>query len=65
MKPTANRKTIMYVFCDKCKWDSGDRDTPAELRDKVRADGGEWVQTPQGVDVTCPSGHKGDAIHID
>jgi hypothetical protein len=57
----------MFVHCELCGYDSGDRDTDAELAEKVRSDGGKWesAQDRPGVEITCPAGHTGDSIHLD
>ena len=31
----------MFVYCKKCGYDSGDRDTRTELIEKVKQDGGQ------------------------
>lgn len=61
----------MNVQCDACGYDSGDQDGNQELADKVNADGGSIMMAydengkPKGWDISCPSGHSGDDIHMD
>lgn len=55
----------MFVYCDKCKYDSGDFDTTEELALKVLDDGGVMLATDQGWHIECPSGHNEDYIHLD
>jgi hypothetical protein len=55
----------MFIYCDKCKYDSGDRDTVKELSIKVLEDGGLVVATDAGWHVECPNGHNEDYIHLD
>ena len=57
----------MYVMCDACGYDSGDKDTPEELAEKVRADGGHMDKFAhlRGWTIVCPKGHDGDAVHMD
>jgi hypothetical protein len=55
----------MFVSCDICKYDSGDRDSCDELEKKVNADGGYFEQTPNGCIIRCPNGHDGDELHMD
>jgi YD repeat-containing protein len=61
----------MFVYCDKCKYDSGDRDGNASLAAKVNADGGHMEMAydehgkPKGWNIACPNGHDGDEIHLD
>jgi len=61
----------MFVSCDECKYDSGDRDGNQELAEKVNADGGKMMMAydengkPKGWEITCPNGHSGDSIHMD
>jgi hypothetical protein len=57
----------VYVYCDACDYDSGDRDTPDQLADKVNGDGGRMVTDPgiAGWSITCPNGHGDDHTHMD
>lgn len=61
----------MYVSCDKCGYDSGDRDSNTELAAKVNADGGSMMMAydengkPKGWEIACPNGHDGESIHLD
>jgi hypothetical protein len=56
----------VFVSCDKCGYDSEDRDSALELAEKVRQDGGHMELIPgAGWDIECPNGHSGDEVHID
>lgn len=61
----------MNVYCDICKYDSGDRNSGPELAAKVNSDGGEMEMLfdengkPAGWNIACPNGHDGDEIHMD
>lgn len=61
----------MYVCCDECGYDSGDRDSGQELADKVNSDGGHMEMThdefgePAGWSIACPKGHDGESVHLD
>jgi YD repeat-containing protein len=61
----------MFVQCDLCKYDSGDRDSTTELAAKVNADGGKMEMQyddngkPKGWNIACPKGHDGDSIRLD
>lgn len=55
----------MFVSCDKCKYDSGDKDSTEEIAEKVNKDGGKMIRAEFGWDITCPNGHDGDEIHMD
>lgn len=61
----------MFVYCEKCKYDSGDRSDPDLLARKIREDGGEYrVERDKagrilGIYIRCPQGHDGDEVHLD
>jgi hypothetical protein len=61
----------MFVRCDVCGYDSGDRDSNTELAAKVNADGGHMMMAydehgkPKGWDVACPNGHGEDDVRMD
>lgn len=55
----------MFVYCDKCGYDSGDKDSGEELAVKVLEDGGFMFITDEGWVIKCPKGHDGDNIHLD
>ena len=61
----------MHVYCEKCGYDSGDRDDSESLAEKVNADGGHMMMgcdengKPRGWEISCPSGHDDEDIHLD
>jgi len=55
----------MFVYCDKCGYDSGDESSNTELAKKVLEDGGLMFDTQQGWYIECPQGHNRDEIHMD
>lgn len=55
----------MYVYCKKCDYDSGDKDSSEELAEKVKKDGGQMEHQEdtktgksRGWRIICPKGHK-------
>lgn len=55
----------MFVYCTKCGYDSGDKDTKQELAKKVLKDGGLMFCTKQGWYIECPKGHNEDDVRMD
>jgi hypothetical protein len=55
----------MFVHCDKCGYDSDDRNDNKELAEKILEDGGLMFMTQQGWHIECPNGHNGNEIHLD
>ena len=51
----------MFVYCDKCDYDSGDKETLDELRQKVKDDGGSFGN---GKSV-CPKCNAKDTLGVD
>lgn len=51
----------MFVYCDKCNYDSGDRDTMKELEEKVKEDGGVFNT---GNDK-CPKCESLNSLRVD
>jgi hypothetical protein len=49
----------MFVYCDKCGYDSGDFESNTDLAKKVLEDGGLMLMTQQGWHIECPNGHNG------
>lgn len=61
----------MYVYCKKCKYDSGDEETTEDLAEKVKYDGGEMRQKTNtegkqiGWVIICPRCKNGYNTGID
>lgn len=55
----------MFIYCSKCKYDSGDRDSMQELADKLELDGGEAYFTKDGWQFECPNCKSDQHIHVD
>jgi hypothetical protein len=54
----------MFVYCTECGYDSGDYEDQDSLAQAVKEDGGGFKSSDQGLDITCPQGHK-DSVHLD
>lgn len=61
----------MFISCDACGYDSGDRSSNLQLADKVNNDGGHMLMTynedgnPTGWEILCPKRCGEQYIHLD